>query len=163
MDSIDTNAESLLKPGGVLNEPSCWIMLATGPSLHRGWLALGRLLVLCVWNRCWDTTAHESTISHQAFSLLFVAAFSASLALCWHSLRMIGGGLGACLGQVSHRASVLGKDHPCMSVYFGTTGGHGRACLGRGVNRSKMYELSSSWTSLWLRFYHCFGDIVLWM
>ena len=56
---------------------------------------------------------------------------------------MIGGELGACLGQVGHRASVLGKDHPCGRVCFGTAGGHGRACLGQGVDHSKMYELSS--------------------
>ena len=33
-------------------------------------------------------------------------------------LRMVGGELGACPGQVGHRVSVLGKDHPCRRVFF---------------------------------------------
>ena len=78
-------------------------------------------------------------------------------------VRMIGGELGACPGQVGCRASVQGKDHLCGRVYFGTAAGHSRACLRRGVDRSKMNELSSSWTSLWFQFCHCFGGIVVWM
>ena len=75
-------------------------------------------------------------------------------------VRMIGGELGAYPGQVSCRASVPGKDHPCGRVYFDTAAGHSRACLRRGVNRSKMNELSCSWSSLW---FHCFGGIMVWM
>ena len=71
-------------------------------------------------------------------------------------MRMIGGELGACPGQVVCRASVPGKDHLCRRVYFGTAAGHSRACLRQGVDRSKTNELSCSWTSLWFRFYHCF-------
>lgn len=78
-------------------------------------------------------------------------------------LRVIGSDLGACPGQVGHRASVLGKDHPCRRVYFSTAEGHGMACLHQGVEHFKMYELSSSWTSLWLQFCHCFGGIVVWI
>ena len=70
---------------------------------------------------------------------------------------MISGELGACPRQVGHTASVPGEDHPCGRVYFDAGGGCGRAYLCRGVDRSKMYELSFSWTSLWLQFCHCFG------
>ena len=59
---------------------------------------------------------------------------------------LLGGGEGpgdeASPGQVGHRASVPGKDHPCGRVYFDTAGGCGRALLRRAVNHSNMYELS---------------------
>ena len=69
-------------------------------------------------------------------------------ALRCHSSEMISGELGACPRQVGHTASVPGKDRPCGRVYFDTRGGRGRACLCRGVDRCKMYELSSSVASI---------------